>query len=177
MLYFSCMSSLGWRGWVWQCESVGPGLRILKELQQGTWRKVEDGRMGRQSLWPQEAYPLLLLLLFYNELLKPSFPSLPWAEGGAAMGATESRAGFARTSPEGGCFERGGGLDGAGVQCAVCAVKNSPGSRQVRAQPSLHMRARLACAHLWSPPVMCECVFGFGLLCRCGLQSTTCQSC
>lgn len=43
--------------------------------------KDEDGGMRRDSLWPQEAYPLLLLLLFYNELLKPSFPSLPRVEG------------------------------------------------------------------------------------------------
>lgn len=38
------------------------------------------------------------------------------------MGAAESTAGFARTSPEGGCFEQGGGLDGAGVQYASFCV-------------------------------------------------------
>lgn len=49
------------------------GVEILRDIKE----KDEDGRMRRDSLWPQEAYPLLLLLLFYNELLKPSFPSLP----------------------------------------------------------------------------------------------------
>lgn len=48
-------------------------VEILRDIKE----KDEDGRMRRDSLWPQEAYPLLLLLLFYNELLKPSFPSLP----------------------------------------------------------------------------------------------------
>lgn len=47
-------------------------VEILKDIKE----KDEDGGMRRDSLWPQEAYPLLLLLLFYNELLKPSFPSL-----------------------------------------------------------------------------------------------------
>lgn len=49
------------------------GVEILKDIKE----RDEDGGMRRDSLWPQEAYPLLLLLLFYNELLKPSFPSLP----------------------------------------------------------------------------------------------------
>lgn len=49
------------------------GVEILRDMKE----KIEDGGMRRDSLWPQEAYPLLLLLLFYNELLKPSFPSLP----------------------------------------------------------------------------------------------------
>ena len=49
------------------------GVEILRDIKE----KDEDGRMRRDSLRPQEAYPLLLLLLFYNELLKPSFPSLP----------------------------------------------------------------------------------------------------
>lgn len=48
------------------------------------------------------------------------------------MGATQSAAGFARTSPEGGCFEQGGGLDEAGVLvcellfvCVCVCVKQS----------------------------------------------------
>lgn len=49
------------------------GVEILRDMKE----KDEDGGMRRDSFWPQEAYPLLLLLLFYNELLKPSFPSLP----------------------------------------------------------------------------------------------------
>lgn len=49
------------------------GVAILRDMKE----KDEDGGMRRDSSRPQEAYPLLLLLLFYNELLKPSFPSLP----------------------------------------------------------------------------------------------------
>lgn len=57
----------------------GNRLRQRRVSQRSRWteEKDEDGGMRRDRLWHQEADPLLLLLLFYNELLKPSFPSLP----------------------------------------------------------------------------------------------------
>lgn len=76
------------------------------EILKDTKKKDKDGGMMGETLWPQEADPLLLLLLFHNELQKPSFPSV-LRGGGAAMGAAESRARFARTRLRGGCCEQG----------------------------------------------------------------------
>lgn len=81
------------------------------------------------------------------------------------MRAAESTAGFARTSPEGGCFEQGGGLDGAGVQSVqapMCVFENSPDRRQVRAERFLHMRLcilAMCTPVVSSVGVICECVF------------------
>ena len=66
--------------------------------------------MGRQSLQPQEAYPPLLLLLFYNELLKPSFPSLPWAEGVQRWGLPSLGPDSHAQAPRVAALRRGGGI-------------------------------------------------------------------
>lgn len=81
--------------------------------------------MGRQSLWPQEAYPLLLLLLFYNELLKPSFPSLPRAEGARRWGLPSLEPDSHAQAPRVAALSGVGGWteQGCSVQAPVCAVK------------------------------------------------------
>lgn len=77
--------------------------------------------MRRDRSWPREASPLLLLLLFYNELLKPSFPSLPRVEGGQRWGLPSLQLDSHAQAPRVAAFEQGGGLNGAGVQySSVC---------------------------------------------------------
>lgn len=134
-------------------------------------KKVEDGRMGRQSLWPQEAYPLLLLLLFYNELLKPSFPSLPWAEGARRWGLPSLEPDSHAQAPRVAALSGVGGWteQGCSVQAPVCAVKT------VLAADRWGHNLFCICVHAWHVHTcghlqwcVSVCVFGFGLLCRCG---------
>lgn len=84
--------------------------------------KDEDGGMRRDSLWPREAYPLLLLLLFYNELLKLSFPSLPSLEGARRWGLLSPRPDSHAQAPGVGSFELGGeaGLSRGAIAKRLC---------------------------------------------------------
>lgn len=85
--------------------------------------KDEDGGMRRDSLWPQETYPLLLLLLFYNELLKPSFPSLPSLEGAQRWGLLSPQPDSHAQALRVGCFELGGGAGSSrGAMCKLLCL-------------------------------------------------------
>lgn len=97
------------------------GVEILRDMKE----KDEDGGMRRDSFWPQEAYPLLLLLLFYNELLKPSFPSLPWAEGVQWWGLQSLQPDSHAQAPRVAALSRVGGWTGQGcsVQAPVCVFE------------------------------------------------------
>lgn len=129
--------------------------------------------MGRQSLQPQEAYPLLLLLLFYNELLKPSFPSLPWAEGVRRWGLPSLEPDSHAQAPRVAALSRGGGIGRSkGAVCrlpsvCVCVFKTVLTADRWGQNGfciSVHPWHVHTCGHFqWCVSV---CV------CRCGLQST-----
>lgn len=136
--------------------------------------------MGRQSLQPQEAYPLLLLLLFYNELLKPSFPSLPWAEGVRRWGLPSLEPDSHAQAPRVAALSRGGGIGRSkGAVCrlpSVCVCvclkqswQQTGEGRMVFAYPcTLGM-----CTPVVTSSDVWVCVFaGVG----CSLQPPVCQS-
>lgn len=160
-----------------ECVAGWTRVEILRDMKE----KDEDGGMRRDSLWPQEAYPLLLLLLFYNELLKPSFPSLPWVEGVQRWGLLSPQPDSHAQAPRVAALSRVGGWMEQG--CRVCKLlcvclkqswQETGEGRKVFAYAVVHTCHVHTCGQ-FSGSDMWVCVCSQVFLCGCGLQLDGCM--